>query len=103
NSQHFAEVGIVRRTASGKRKRIWALIRAQSGRGPTERRAPVAVTVLPQVEVVTGAVQPGRQQADAAPAIEPAVERAPVRALRPGPALRQAPPGVGSQPRSIPP
>ena len=46
-----------------------------------EGRAPVAVTVLPQVEIVTGAVQPGREQADAAPVVEPAVDERQLRCL----------------------
>jgi hypothetical protein len=39
-----------------------------------ERRAPVTVTVLPQVEIVAGAMQPDRQESDAVPIIEPAVD-----------------------------
>jgi hypothetical protein len=35
--------------------------------GDVERGAPVTVTVLSQVEVVADAMQPDRQQADAAP------------------------------------
>ena len=42
--------------------------------GDVERRAPVTVTVLPQVEIVAGAMQPDRQQADAAPVVEPTVD-----------------------------
>jgi len=34
----------------------------------------VAVTVLPQVEIVTDAMQPDRKQADAVPVVEPAVQ-----------------------------
>jgi len=34
----------------------------------------VAVTVLPQVEIVAGAMQPDRQQADATPVVEPTVD-----------------------------
>ena len=43
--------------------------------GDIERRAPVAVTVLPQVEIVAGAMQPHRQQADAVPVVKPPVDK----------------------------
>ena len=42
--------------------------------GDVERRAPVTVTVLAQVEVVAGAMQPDRQQADAVPVVEPPMD-----------------------------
>ena len=42
--------------------------------GDVEGCAPVAVTVLPQVEIVAGAMQPDRQQADATPVVEPTVD-----------------------------
>ena len=45
-----------------------------------EARPPMAVTVLAQVEIVAGAMQPDRQQADAAPVVEPANGQAPARA-----------------------
>jgi hypothetical protein len=34
----------------------------------------VTVAVLPQIEIVAGAMQSNRQQADAAPVVEPAVD-----------------------------
>jgi hypothetical protein len=34
----------------------------------------VAVTVLPQIKIIAGAMQPHRQQADAAPVVEPPVD-----------------------------
>jgi hypothetical protein len=45
-------------------------------RQPTgvEVRAPVTVTVLPQVEIVASAVQPDCQQAHAPPVVEPPVD-----------------------------
>jgi hypothetical protein len=49
--------------------------------GDVERRAPVAVAVLAQVEIVAGAVQPGRQQADAVPVVEPSVDERQLRRL----------------------
>ena len=42
--------------------------------GDVERRAPVTVTVLPEVEIVANAVQTDRQQADAVLVVEPAVD-----------------------------
>src|SRR6185436_6194613 len=42
--------------------------------GDIERGAPVTVTVLAQVEIVAGAVQSDRQQADAVPVVEPTVD-----------------------------
>jgi hypothetical protein len=40
-----------------------------------ERRAPVTVTVLTQVEIVADAMQPDRQQADAVPVVEPSMDQ----------------------------
>jgi hypothetical protein len=34
----------------------------------------VTVTVLPKVEIISGTVQPDRQQPDAAPVVEPTVD-----------------------------
>jgi len=42
--------------------------------GDVERRAPVTVTVLPEVEIVANAVQTDRQQANAVPVVEPPVD-----------------------------
>jgi hypothetical protein len=43
--------------------------------GHVERGPPVTVTVLPQVEIVAGAMEPDRQRADTAPAVEPTVDQ----------------------------
>ena len=42
--------------------------------GDVERRAPVTVTVLPQVEIVADSMQPDHQQANAMPVIEPMMD-----------------------------
>jgi len=42
--------------------------------GDVERRAPVTVTVLPEVEIVANAVQTDRQRANAVPVVEPPVD-----------------------------
>ena len=49
--------------------------------GDVERRAPVTVTVLPKVEILAGAMQPDRQQADAVPVVEPPVDERQLRRL----------------------
>jgi hypothetical protein len=47
--------------------------------GDVERRAPVTVAALPQIEIVADAMQPDCQQADAAPVIEPAMDERQLR------------------------
>jgi len=41
--------------------------------GDPERRPPVAVTILAQIEIVADAMESGRQETDTAPGVEPGV------------------------------
>ena len=47
-----------------------------------ERRAPVTVPVLPQVEIVADPMLPDRQQTDAVPVVEPPMDETQLRLVR---------------------